>query len=372
MIHLRYKKLQNGRFSVYMDYTVKEEDGKSGRRYEFLRLHVSKDYSKLKRISEEDKAAIELARSIRSKRELELYGTVKGLNNNSKRVNLSLIGFIKKEFEKTNRKSYRFLAQHIENFKNHKDVLFSDVNISFIEDFARYLKEKVSHNTAILYLETLKTILNRGVKHEIIAINPFFRFKMPLKADVERVFLELDELQVLKNTNINCEPQICQAFLFSCFTGLRLSDIKSLQKHHIITEKDKDGNSYKSILIRPIKTTNTSGQLLKAPLSEQAVIILSQIQKYYRNNLIFDALPDKNVINFWLKRWAKVAGIDKSLHFHAARHTFATLCLTSGIDIYTVSKLLGHTRIDATQIYAKIIDEKKKQEIKKFPDFIRL
>ncbi|MEI6579387.1 MAG: site-specific integrase [Eubacteriales bacterium] len=313
---------------------------------------------------------MELAQSIRSKRELELYGTVKGLNASAKRVNLSLVAFIEKESERTKRKNYHHFAQHIQRFSKGKDVLFSDVTIQFIEDFAKYLQKRTSRNTMILYLEIFKTMLNRGVKQEIIAQNQFIRYKMPVKIDSERTFLELQEVQKMKDTEISCEPQIIQAFLFSCFTGLRLSDIKSLKREHLTIEKDKDGNPYHSLLIRPIKTTRTSGQLLKAPLSEQAVKIFAQIKKYYRNDFIFDALPEKNVINYWLKKWAKKAEINKPLHFHAARHTFATLCLTSGIDIYTVSKLLGHTRIDATQIYAKIIDEKKQQEVKKFPVFM--
>ena len=151
---------------------------------------------------------------------------------------------------------------------------------------------------------------------------------------------------------------------------MRLSDIITLKKEHIQIDKDKDGNSFHVLVIRPIKTTRTSGQLLKAPLSEQAVKILAEVKSSSKSELVFDALPQKQVINNWLKKWVKSANISKNLHFHSARHTFATLCLTSGIDIYTVSKLLGHTRIDATQIYAKIIDEKKQKEVQKFPTFI--
>jgi integrase len=371
MISLRFKKMLSGKFSIYLDYSFREKDGKSRREYEFLKIHVSKDYSHSKRIVAEDKPLIELAQSIRSKRELELYGTVKGLDASAKRVNLSLIAFVKKEHERTKRTSYNFFVQHLERFAKGKDVLFSDVTVQFIEDFAKYLQKLTSRNTMIYYMAIFKTMLNRGVKLEIIAQNQFIRYKMPVKVDVDRTFLELDQLQKMKDTQISCEPQITQAFLFSCFTGLRLSDIQSLKKEHLNIEMDKDGNPYHCLLIRPLKTTRTSGQLLKAPLSDQAVKILSQVKKHYRNDLVFDALPEKSTINYWLRKWAGKAEISKPLHFHVARHTFATLCLTSGIDIYTVSKLLGHRRIDATQIYAKIIDEKKQQEVKKFPAFMQ-
>ena len=370
MINLRYKKLSTGKFSIYLDYTIRGKERKSHREYEFLKIHVSKDYSHSKRITKEDKPLMELAQSIRSKRELELYGTVKGLNASSKRVNVSLLTFVKKEYIRTNRNSYLAFSKHIEKFSKGKDILFSDVNTIFIEDFAQYLKKLNSHNTVILYLENLKTILNRAIRQEIIAVNPFIRYKIPVKQDTDRTFLELHEVKKLNQTPCNCEPQIRQAFLFSCFTGLRLSDITTLKKEHIQTDKDKDGNSFHVLVIRPIKTTRTSGQLLKAPLSEQAIKIIKEVKSSSKSDLVFDALPHKQIINNWLKKWAKAAEITKNLHFHAARHTFATLCLTSGIDIYTVSKLLGHTRIDATQIYAKIIDEKKQKEVQKFPSLM--
>ncbi len=370
MINLRYKKLSNGKFSIYLDYTVRGKNGKSQREYEFLKIHVSKDYSHSKRITSGDKPLMELAQSIRSKRELELYGTVKGLNASSKRVNVSVLDFVKKEQARTQRKSYLAFIKHLVTFSKGRDILFSDINLIFIENFALYLKKLTSHNTTILYLEALKTILNRAIRQEIIVVNPFVRYKLPVKQDIDRTFLELHEVKKLNETPCNCEPQIRQAFLFSCFTGLRLSDIMTLKKEHIQTEKDKEGKPFQSLVIRPKKTTRTSGQLLKAPLSEQSLRIIKEVKSSSKSDLVFDALPHKQIINNWLKKWAKAAEIKKNLHFHVARHTFATLCLTSGIDIYTVSKLLGHTRIDATQIYAKIIDEKKQKEVQKFPAFM--
>lgn len=370
MINLRYKKLSTGKYSIYLDYTVRGNDGKSHREYEFLKIHVSKNYSHSKRINAEDKPMMELAQSIRSKRELELYGTVKGLNASSKRINVSLPAFVMKEYERTKRASNLALNKHLVTFSKGKDILFSSVNTTFIEEFAQYLRKKMSHNTMILYLENFKTILNKAIRQEIIGINPFTKFKIPVRQDIDRIYLELHEVRALNDTPCNCDPQVRQAFLFSCFTGLRLSDIYTLKKEHIQIEKDKDGKPFHTLVIRPIKTTRTSGQLLKAPLSEQAVKILTEVKNNPSSELVFDSLPEKNVINNWLKKWAKKANIEKSLHFHSARHTFATLCLTSGIDIYTVSKLLGHTRIDVTQIYARIIDEKKQKEVQKFPSFI--
>jgi len=125
--------------------------------------------------------------------------------------------------------------------------------------------------------------------------------------------------------------------------------------------------------LRPVKTTKTTGNLLNVPLSQQAISIFlnkKKINKSQQNDLVFPKLPNKDLCSYHVKKWAIKAGIKKHVHFHLARHTFATLSLTAGIDIYTVGKLLGHTHIDTTQVYAKIVDEKKKEEIGKFPKFM--
>lgn len=367
MIHLRFKKLKSGKFSIYLDYQVKDGFGKSKRMYDFIKIYVSRDYSNNNRIASEDKALMELAYSIRSKRELEIYGSAPGIESSAKRVNVSFLDFILSEAKKLNRNQFVTCARHLENFSKGKDILFSDITVPFLEKFAASMKGKVSHNTVVLYMVMVSTALNRAVKQGIIDESPFNNYKKPTPQESTRTFLELHEIKALKETIIPCEPQICQAFLFSCFTGLRRSDVIGLKKEHIITEKDKDGVPQQILYIRPIKSTNTSGKLLKVPLSAQAQTILSEVVNYKQTDLVFGALPASETIGRWLKQWAKAAGLKKHVHFHMARHTFATLCLTSNIDVYTTSKLLGHSSISTTQVYAKIIDEKKLNEIRKFP-----
>ena len=135
MIAIRFKKNQKDKYSIYLDIRIKDEKGKIQRSYEFLRIYVSRDYSKSKRIAEADREKMELAQSIRSKRELEIYGTVKGLNESGRRVNLSLLAHITDEKQKSNRPHYEFLIQHLKGFSKNKDILFSDVTIEFIEEF---------------------------------------------------------------------------------------------------------------------------------------------------------------------------------------------------------------------------------------------
>lgn len=369
MVTLRYKKTHSGKFSVYLDIYFRDTGGKAVRKYEFLRIYVSRNYSNAKRIAGKDKEKIALARSIRSKKELELSGTLSGLNGRAKRVNLSIMDYIWQDYEKTGRNNSKALHNHLEKFNKGKDILFSDITMSGIEKFKAHLLKNVSHNSMVYYLGVLKKYMNKAYKEELISYNPFRTFKLPATLEYERTYLELHEVQELANTPIRFEPHIRDAFLFSCFTGLRFSDVKKLTYTRFIEEQDKDGNTYNSLQLHPVKTTRTSGKLLKAPLSKQAEKILQSLKRKKDTDLVFYDLPEKNVTNSWLKKWATDAGIEKNLHFHVGRHTFATLSLTAGIDIYTVSKLLGHTRIDATQIYAKIIEEKKQKEVKKFPSF---
>ncbi|HEY4784966.1 MAG TPA: site-specific integrase [Bacteroidales bacterium] len=369
MITIRYKETGTGKFSVYLDIYQKDEKGKVARKYEFLRIYVTRDYSKTKRVAAIDNEKMELAKSIRSKRELELYGTVSGLNGQPKRVNLSILDYIWRDYQKTHRKNYYQLLKHLEQYSGGKDILFSDVNLPFIENFQKRLLERDSRNTTLHYLSLLKKFISKAFKEEIIAFNPFEKHKMLSKQESDRTFLELHEIKALSDTIVPCEPHICDAFLFSCFTGLRFSDVKTLSRSHISKDKDKDENEYPVIRLRPIKTTRTTGKYLKVPLSEQAIKILKAQKKKRDSDLVFFNLPDKNTTNYWLRKWAKAAGIGKHLHYHVSRHTFATLGLTSGIDIYTVSKLMGHTRLDATQVYAKVIEEKKLKEVQKFPGF---
>lgn len=370
MIALRYRESQSGKYSVYLDIRTKDVNGKPTRRYEFLRIYVSKNYSATRRILKEDEEKMELARSICSKMELELNGNVKGLAETGKRVNLSLIGYIQDELNKTKRDSYKFLIQHLQGFNKGKDILISDVSLGFIEGFAEYLEGLIARNTEIKYLRLLKKFISNAFKDEIILSNPFTKYEMPHLEEVERGYLTLAELKVLNETPTWFEEHIRHGFLFSCFTGLRYSDVLGLETNQIQQEKNSEGVIHYSLQMRPKKTTRTSGKLLQVPLSQQAVNIFQSVKKTSENNRVFSRLPSKDMCNYYIMNWAKQAGIKKNIHFHLARHTFATLSLTSGIDIYTVSKLLGHSHIDATQVYAKIIDEKKKEEIKKFPKFL--
>lgn len=373
MITLRYKENKSGKYSVYLDIRTKDEHGEQKRRYEFLRIYVSKDYNTTRRIVKEDEAKMELARSICSKRELEINGNSRNLTHQNKRVNLSLLQYIQSEFDRTKRDGYIYLLQHLQSFSKKKDILFSDVSSTFLNNFAEYLETKIARNTVVKYLRMLKQIISKAFSDEIINENPFARFEMPRKQEVERGYLTLQELRLMNETETWFEDDIRQGFLFSCFTGLRHSDVKSLTYSQITIENINEQEQRYTMHLRPVKTANTKGNMLQVPLSQQAISIflnMKEKNKTLQNDFVFPKLPSKDMSTYHVKQWAIKAGIKKHVHFHLARHTFATLSLTSGIDIYTVGKLLGHSSIENTQVYAKIIDEKKKEEVNKFPKFM--
>lgn len=233
-------------------------------------------------------------------------------------------------------------------------VKFSDITIQYCENYREYLLSKVSENTTCTYFSNFKAMLNVAVMRKLIDNNPASYVKNSVPA-TEREFLTVGEIKLLSR-NYYENGDIQNAFLFSCFTGLRISDIIKLSWNDIKKEY---------LEIRQHKTDEP----LRIKLPESANKILRTQKELYSNSDKVFQLPGEVAINRHLGRWLRKNGINKHITFHCARHTFATMCLTFDIDLYTVSKLLGHTDIKHTQIYAKIIDKKRDEAINKLPVF---
>lgn len=218
----------------------------------------------------------------------------------------------------------------------------------------------LSNNSVIAYYGVLRTAINRAYKEGIITVNPTkeFDFASKVKAEVSRrEYLTIEELKRLIGTE--CKYEIMkQAFLFSCLCGLRVSDIRKLKWNDL----QKSGERIR-IEIKMQKTKEP----LYLPISDEALKWLPQQNEAKGDDLIFP-LTHEGTINKILQKWAKDAGIIKHISFHVSRHTHATMMLTLGADLYTVSKLLGHKNIATTQIYAKIVDKKKEEAISLIPN----
>ena len=227
-------------------------------------------------------------------------------------------------------------------------MTLAEINRDFYKKFVDHLLNKLSVNSARLIAVLLKARLHDAYIDGMIANMPDLYGIVPKKESTGIDFLTLDELRTMVATA--APEDIKNPFLFCCFTGLRFSDVKALRWENI-----ENG-----VIILRMKKTR---EIVRVPISENARRFLPEAQE---KGLVFKIGP-LNTLTRGLKAWAKEAGIKKDLHFHMSRHTFGTLALENGADIYTVSKLLGHRNVETTQIYAKVLDEGRKKAVDAIP-----
>ena len=200
------------------------------------------------------------------------------------------------------------------------------------------------------------TALNNAVRQGIIRNNPMkeldARERIQPK-DGKKEYLTIEELRTLMVTD-SYRPEVKEAFIFACFTGLRLSDMYRLAPMHIFKTADGKGEYI------DMEMQKTEKPVI-IPLSEEAK---RWLPKPRGNDIPFFDIPTtQTVIGRALRKWAEAAGIEKHISFHCSRHTFGTMMLTLGADLFTTSKLMGHSNIQTTEIYAKIVDKKKEEAI---------
>ena len=243
-------------------------------------------------------------------------------------------------------------------FTEGKPMIFSTIDMNLLEDYKNFLinapqggskKGTITRNTASTYFSIFKAGLHQAFIDGYLTVDIAAKAKNIAYSDKQREYLTIDELNTLAATPCD-RPIMKRASLFSALTGMRHSDIQKLKWKEII----KDGEHYR-ILFTQQKTKGVQYM----PISNQAYQLCGE--RGEPDRLVFEGLQDPSWINKPLERWIKAAGITKHITFHCFRHTYSTLQLTNGTDIYTVSKMLGHTKVTTTQIYAKIVDEKKEQ-----------
>ena len=381
MIVIRFRKLKTGKYSVYLDSwntnTNKHE-------YRFLKIQVLHDYSKpfitkegttliskkgaIKKITieKEDKEKMLLIESIKNKIELEIASTENGFAK-KKKANQSFTAYLNLFIINNGDETGTRLKFNIEKFTNDAELMFDEITFVWIEDFKRYLEKSLSQNTVRGYLSKLKQVLIHAKKAGVIQNHNFHDIGIPVKIDAEINPLTLDEVQLLAQSPVNFNIQIKQAFLLSCFTGLRQSDVMNLKWSNIDLNEG-------IIKILPLKTSNRKrnikniqGKILEAPLTESAKKLLSEVEKKQGTDLVFFDLPVRQIIGKHLMIWGLKLGLKKHIHFHLGRHTFATIGITFGIDVYGMQKLLLHSKIEQTQRYAKVVEQKTKNDVSKFP-----
>ena len=266
--------------------------------------------------------------------------------------------------------SFTSLTKHLDKYK--AKATFKQVNREYCRGFIEYLKsaqnEKSKGNLTAGsqsgYSRLLTVVLNTAVQDDYIMSNPMKRLKrneLPKAPASNREYLTIDEIKKLEKTDCTKET-VKRAFLFTCFCGLRYSDVEALKWGDIQTD-----NEGKKIIRYRQKKTKKSEYL---QVSDEAIKQLPVQNEAKEDEKIFK-LSQNGYINQTLAGWGMAAGIGKKITFHVARHTYATLLLSLGVAIETVSKLLGHSDIKTTQIYAKVIDKSKREAVSKLDELLK-
>lgn len=357
-IRVRFKPLANGNKSIYLD------SYKNGvRAYEFLKLHLIPEKTPAAKL--QNRETLQAATAIKAQRIIDLNNAAHGLQNNRKKSNANFIEYCKHRAEVKKQKAagsergtfliYKTLIYHLDQFAGNKTT-FKQIDKTFCTNFISYLKqarsqrnnEPLNPNTILSYIKTLEAILNAAIDDEIIIHNPLKKIKdKPTKQETHINFLTADEVKKLEQTDCT-KPQVKNAFLFCCYTGLRFSDVKA-----ITWEKLQHINGRWLYVYRQQKTDKPQ----YTQVSDKAATYLPpRPHTAADTDFVFD-IPNNGYTNIFLSLWAAKAGINKKVTFHVARHTNATLLLSKGVPIETISKQLGHSSIQVTQIYAEVLDE---------------
>jgi len=270
-------------------------------------------------------------------------------------------------------KRYRTSLSHVKAFikKKYKkdDLYLIELDHKFITEYEIYFKtvRKCNHNTTMKYIKNLRKIINIAVSNGYLDRDPFVKYKMTYKK-TDRGFLTEDDLKLLINTEFKIKrlDEIRDCFLFSCFTGLAHVDLCRLTKKNI----EIDSKGLKWIKINRQKTSIVSS-IPVLDLTQQ-IIDKYQNDKYCIENNILLPVKSNQKMNAYLKEIGDICGIQKHLTSHLARHTFATtVTLNNDVPIETISKMLGHTSIKTTNIYARLLDKKIMNDMKHLNDIYK-
>ena len=356
-VRLREKELANGVRSLYLDIYV---NGK--RSYEFLKLYLIPETNPQAKVQNEN--TMRAANTIKLNRILEITNNKAGLKNTSIRAKMLLKDWMetfRQAQEQKGVKDQKLIHNTVHALTAYNiNVAMRDVNRDYIIGLTNFLRndyrsprgKKLKDYSIINYLGCLRNALNMAVREDVIADNPIMKLSAQDKVkapESQREYLTVEEVQQLEATD-SPYPHIKQAFLFACYTGLRCSDVRSITWGKIV----KDGEKYRLHTVM-FKTKRP----FYIPLSKKAMQWMPERGDKTDDDLIFENIPVQVNTKLYLQPWLDKAGITKPITFHCSRHTFGTMMLTLGADIYTTSKLMGHTKVEVTQIYAKIINKKK-------------
>lgn len=372
-IRLRQRKTPAGNITLYLDIYLN-----GNRSYEYLKLYLIPE--KNRQDKEKNRQTLQLAEAIRAKRVVELQNGEYGFNAAYK-LDTNFLDYYRAMCEKRhgnpesrgNWGNWYSCLKHLERYCK-PNMTFKDVTPEWITGFRDYLdktarcrdKRKIitteevtkplSQNSKVSYFNKLRACINQAFEDRIMPHNPLRGIEGFKQAETERSYLTLKEVKAMAAAHCKY-PALKNAFMFSCLTGLRKSDIEKLRWREVQQQGD-----FTRIIFKQKKT----GGQEYLDINPQAVQYMGVRRE--PDERVFVGFKYSAYMIAELRMWANRAGITKDITFHSGRHTFAVLMLDLGADIYTVQKLLGHKEIATTQIYAKILDKKKQEAVSMIPD----
>lgn len=392
-VTLRGKRITGNRLSLFLDFYPGIPDPRYGKsiRREFLSMTVfsTEKYQEKREVTEGGNRTIifepdlgsngkpkpirlkpqeklhnekmyELAEQIRLKRELEIQNQEYGFIQKEIK-NGDFIEYFRRLPEirqVANLLAWRCVLNHLIKFKGNV-IRFGDINEPFCNSFKEYLlsgpslqpsRRKVANNTAWSYFNIFLTAVRQAQREGKITKNITDNITKIRKRDTHREFLSEEELISLARTDCRY-PILKNAALFSALTGLRFSDIQKLTWREVRFDENEGYSLH--------YTQKKTSEAEVLPISDEAFLLLGEPGK--PDDQVFSGLVYSSANNYHLKKWMMTAGLRKELSFHCFRHTFATLQLQYGTDIYTVSKMLGHKSVRTTEGYAKVVNARKRE-----------
>lgn len=373
-VRIRMRSVSGGRQSLYLDIYDK---GK--RRYEFLRLYLLPSTSREAR--DKNRETMALAEAVRAKRIVEIrnrgFGFDQGMKDEIEFLEYFKAMCLKRKVGDDTGGTWgnwSCCLKHLETYcSGSPKITFRDIDKDWVDGFRDYLDKSakvrycsryghvsygakgLSDGTKESYFAKLVACLNQAVRDGIITRNPAVGIGKFKGTDTERCYLTMDEVRAMAAAECRY-PVLKRAFLFSCLTGIRKSDIEKMRWDEI----HQQGN-----MTRIIFTQKKTRSVEYLDISPEAVRYMGD--RGNPGDRVFDGFNYGTSMLAELRMWAMRAGISKDVTFHTGRHTFAVLMLDLGADIYTVQKLLGHKEIKTTEIYAKLLDKKKQAAVLLIP-----
>jgi len=360
IVRLREKVLTDGNTSLYLDVYWKGE-----RHYDFLNLFMNSGLTQTDK--QTNRETWNLAQQIKAQRLIDLQSGK--YNVYESKSDQSFLDYFKqlttnRYNSQGNYGNWDSCYKHLLTFAKGKDITFGDVDEVFLNKFKHFLltedltksKTKLSQNSCHSYYNKVRAALRQAFEERIIQENPAERLRGIQPGETKREFLSWKEIEELYKHPCDVR-NLKEAFLFSVLTGLRWSDVMKMTWSEVRGSKKEGWH----LSFQQKKTKDFE----VLPITNEAREILGP--KGSHEELVFLGLKYSAYTNVALAKWMLRAGIHRHITFHCARHTHATLLLTQGVDIYVVSKLLGHKHIKTTEIYTRVTNMKKQEAIKKLP-----